>query len=150
MTPNHIAIDCVSAWLKSDYPFKGNDNVLLDRMIYEGKIIYLLKQTGQDFTFQNIMSLIDNEYKWCIDYESVLWTTIIERKHLYTPDITTTNKYFQPSPSLFISEHAPGNLGSFVGYRIVELYMKQTKSTFEQLMNNNDSQEILQKSKYKP
>ena len=150
MTPDHIAKDCVSAWLKSDYPYSGKDNVLLDRMIYEGKIIYILKQTGKDFTFQNIMLLTDDEYKWCINYESVLWTTIIERKNLYTPDVTTTNKYFQPSPSLFISENAPGNIGNFIGYRIVERYMKQTKSTFEQLMNNNNAQDILQKSKYKP
>ena len=150
MTADHIAKDCVSAWIKSDYPYKGKDNTLLDRMIYEGKIIYILKQTGRDFTFQNITSITDDEYEWCIDYESVLWTAIIERKHLYTSDITITNKYFQPSPSLFLSENAPGNIGSFIGYRIVERYMKQTKSTFEQLMNNNDAQDILQKSKYKP
>jgi len=150
MIPERVAKDYVSAWLKSDYPYYGKDNVLLERMIYEGKIIYILKQTGNNYTFQNIMSLTDNEYKWCVDYESTLWATIIERKHLYTPDIATTIKYFQPSPSLFISENAPGNLGSFIGYRIIERYMKQTKSTFEELMNNQDAQEILKKSKYKP
>ena len=150
MTADRLAIDCVNAWIKSDYPFKGKDNILLDRMIYEGKIIYILKQTGLDLTFQNIISITDDEYKWCIDHEPVLWTTIIERKHLYTSDITTTNKYFQHSSSLFISEQAPGNLGSFIGYRIIEQFMKQTKSSFEQLMNNNDAQNILQKSKYKP
>ena len=150
MIPERIAKDCLSAWLKSEYPFDGKDNVLLDRMIYEGKIIYILKQIGSNYTFQNIISLTEDEYRWCMEYESSLWTTIIERKHLYTPDITTTSKYFQPSPSLFISEHAPGNLGNFIGYRIVERYMKQTKSTYEELMNNHDAQDILQKSKYKP
>ena len=150
MTPGRIAKDGLSAWLKSEYPYKGKDNILLDRMIYEGKIIYVLTQTGYDYTYDNITSLTRDEYKWCQEYESALWTTIIERKHLYTPDAAATSKYFHLSPATFISENAPGNLGSFIGYRIVERYMKQTKSTCEELMNNHDAQDILKKSKYKP
>ena len=150
MTPERMIKDGLSGWLKSEYPYKGNDNVLLERMIYEGKIIYMLIKTGYDYNFKNITSTTEDEYKWFLGYESTLWTTIIERKHLFTPDIATTLRYFQPYPSTFISEDAPGNLGNFIGYRIVERYMKQTKSTCEELMNNNDAQDILQKSKYKP
>jgi hypothetical protein len=150
MIPEHMAIDGLNAWLKTEYPYRGKDNVLLERMIYEGKIIYVLTQTGNDYNYKNLTSLSEDEYKWCLKYESTLWTAIIERKHLFTPDIATTLKYFQPFPSVFISEDAPGNLGNFIGYRIVERYMKKTKSTCEELMNNNDAQDILQKSKYKP
>ncbi|MDR1224952.1 MAG: DUF2268 domain-containing putative Zn-dependent protease [Tannerella sp.] len=150
MIPERIAKDCLHVWLKSEYPYTGKENVLLERMIYEGKIIYILTQTGKDCTFQNLLSLTDDEYKWCRQYESTLWTTIIERKHLYTPDIATTSNYFQPAPATFISAEAPGDLGYFIGYRIVEKYMKQTRSTCEELMNNDDAQDILHKSKYKP
>lgn len=150
MIPARIAKDALSVWLQSEYPYQGKDNILLDRMIYEGKIIYVLIRSGYDYTYQHIKSLTEEEYKWCKTYEKTLWTTIIERQHLYTPDIVTTSKYFQPAPSVFISEEAPGNLGDFIGYRIVECYMKQTKSSCEDLMKNNDAQDILQKSKYKP
>lgn len=150
MVPARIAKDALSVWLQSEYPYQGKDNVLLDRMIYEGKIIYVLMQAGDDYTYQQIKSLTADEYQWCREYEKTLWTTIIERQHLYTPDVVTTSKYFQATPSVFISEEAPGNLGDFIGYRIVERYMKQTKSSCEELMKNNDAQDILQKSKYKP
>jgi hypothetical protein len=150
MIPERIVKDGLGVWIKSEFPYQGKENVLLERMIYEGKIIYILTQVGHDYNYQNIMSLTDTEYRWCKDFESALWTSIIERQHLYSPDIVTTSKYFQAAPSLFISEEAPGNLGNFIGYRIVERYMKQTKSTCEELMNNNDAQDILQKSKYKP
>jgi hypothetical protein len=151
MTPERLAKDCLNVWLKSEYPYKGKDNLLLDRMIYEGKIIYLLTLIGEGYTFQNIQSLTDDEYKWCREYESALWTTIIERKHLYTPDIATTSKYFQTAPATFISTEAPsGGLGYFTGYRIVEKYMKQSGATCLELMSNNDAQEILRKSGYKP
>lgn len=150
MVPERVAKDGLSVWLQTEYPFQGKDNVLLERMIYEGKICYVLTQIGNKYTFRDLFSLSETEYKWCLEYESTLWTTIIERQHLYTPDIAVTSKYFQPAPSRFISEEAPGNLGHFIGYRIVERYMKQTKATCETLMNNNDAQDILQKSKYKP
>ncbi|MDR1524900.1 MAG: gliding motility protein GldB [Tannerella sp.] len=150
MIPERMAKDCLKAWLKSEYPYRGKDNVLLDRMVYEGKIIYVLEQLGKDYNYRNIMSLTEEEYKWCLDYEAALWTTMIERKHLYTPDITTASKYFQPSPSTFISEKAPGDLGCFTGYRIVQKYMKRTKSSCEELMNNNNVQDLLKESGYKP
>lgn len=150
MVPERVAKDYLSAWLQSEHPFRGKDNVLLERMVYEGKIIYTLMQIGKDYTFRDILSLTELEYKWCKEHESILWTTIIERKHLYTPDIAATSRYFQPAPSRFISEEAPGNLGHYIGYRIVERYMKETKATCEELIKNNDAQDILQKSKYKP
>jgi hypothetical protein len=150
MIPGRVVKDGLKAWLKSEYPYPGKDNVLLERMIYEGKIIHLLMQLGRDFDYRNIMSLTDDEYKWCLEYEAALWTTMIERKHLYTPEIATTSKYFRSSPATFISEKAPGDLGYFIGYRIVEKYMKHTKSSCEELMKNNDAQDILKKSKYNP
>ncbi|MDR1722688.1 MAG: DUF2268 domain-containing putative Zn-dependent protease [Tannerella sp.] len=150
MTPAQLPKDCFEVWLKSEFPFQGKDNILLDRMIYEGKIIYSLTKISKEYTLQNILSLSDAEFRWCIEYEKPLWTTIIERKHLYTPDAATTTKYFLPSPSTFIAAEAPGDLGYFIGYRIVECYMKQTKSSCEELMKNADSQDILTKSKYKP
>ena len=150
MVPERIAIDGLNVWLQSEYPYHGRDNVLLERMVYEGKIIYTLMQLGVDFSYENIMSLTKDEYRWLRDYESALWTTIIERQHLYTPDISTTLRYFQPSPSTFITDQAPGNLGCYIGYRIIECYMKRTKSTCAELMKNNDAQDILKKAKYKP
>jgi uncharacterized protein YjaZ len=55
-----------------------------------------------------------------------------------------------PTPSVFISEQAPGNVGSFVGYRIVEQYMKQTGVTTAELLQNRDIREIITRAKYKP
>jgi hypothetical protein len=47
MTPDCVAKDGLIAWLTSEYPFKGQNNNLLDRMIYEGKVIYILTQAGE-------------------------------------------------------------------------------------------------------
>jgi hypothetical protein len=150
MTPECVAKDGLRAWLGSEDPQPENERELLHKMIYEGKIIYVLTQAGIDYSFQNIMQMTDEEYRWCLKFEAALWKTWIERKLLHTPDEKTISRYFNPAPSTFIAEDAPGHLGHFMGYRIVARYMQRTKSTCEALMQNNDAQEILQKSKYKP
>ena len=150
MIPERVAKDCLCAWLKSEYPYRGKESVLLERMIYEGKIIYVLTQLGEDFHYRNILSLSDGEYDWCLSFEAALWTAVIERKHLYEPDIAVTSKYFLPAPATLISEDAPGSLGNFIGYRIVEKYMKRTKASCQELMNNSDAQAILKQSEYRP
>ena len=96
------------------------------------------------------MGYTETSYNWCKENESNLWKAIIERKHLYTPDQMTTGKYFDNVPSTFLASDAPGNLGSWLGWQIIDKYMRETNSTPEALMQNNDSQAILTDSKYKP
>jgi len=150
MTPERVAIDGLYAWLSTEYPYQSQENTLLDKMIYEGKIIYILTQAGTDYSFQQIISMNEKEYQWCQKYESTLWKTLIERNHLYSKEAMVISGYFQPAPSTFVSADAPGNLGQFIGYRIISRYMKQTKSSCKDLMLHNNAQEILKKSKYKP
>ena len=150
MTPEHIVPDYLAGWLMSEYPFEGKENVLLDRMIYEGKIKYLIHQAFPELKPEVLMGYTETSYNWCKENESNLWKAIIERKHLYTPDQMTTGKYFDNVPSTFLASDAPGNLGSWLGWQIIDKYMRETNSTPEALMQNNDSQAILTDSKYKP
>lgn len=150
MTPEYIVPDYLAAWLMSEYPFEGNEKVLLERMVYEGKIKYILHQAIPQMIPETLMGYTPQEYQWIRQNESKLWKLIIERKQLYTPDLMTTSKYFLERPASFIADDAPGSSGSWIGWQIVTRYMEKTKSTVAELMNNTDAQEILTKSKYKP
>jgi hypothetical protein len=150
MRPERVSPDFLTVWLKSEFPFKGNESVLLERMIYEGKIVYVVLKCLKERSFKDIFSYTNEEYEWCLDNEPEIWRTFIERKLLYMPDLVTTSKYFLAAPANFLSDEAPGNLGNFIGYRIVENYMKHSKISAEKLIENNDIQDILKKSKYKP
>lgn len=150
MQPDYIVPDYLTAWLLSEFPFGGKNTVLLERMIYEGKIRYLLKQALPELSEEVLFGYSEADIRWCMKNEAALWRTILERKQLYTPDLLTTTKYFEEGPSQFISEDAPGNLGRWMGERIVAKYMEQTHSTLPALMENQEAQDILAKSKYKP
>ena len=123
---------------------------MMTRMIYEGKIKYLLSQALGVPDAAELMGYTEQAYNWCKDNEGTIWKAIIERKHLYTPDQLTTSQYFEDTPAIFPENDAPGNIGTWIGWQIINQYMKETGSTPEALMQNNDAQEILTASKYKP
>lgn len=145
-----VVPDYISGWLMSEFPFDGRENVLLDRLIYEGKIKYVLSQSLAEFEEAILMGYTAKEIRWCNDHEAEIWKSMIERKHLYTPDSQTTSKYFEAAPLLFNQEGAPGNIGVWIGWQIIKKYMEETGSSVGQLMNKTDAQEILTLSKYRP
>ena len=145
-----VAPDYLSGWLMSEYPFNGKESVLLERMVYEGKIKYIVSRALDEPDPARLMGYTPEAIAWCERNEGEIWKAIIERKQLYTPDRLTTDLYFEETPSVFQENGAPGNIGTWIGWRIVERYMKETGATPEALMAENDAQAILAASKYKP
>ncbi|MCD8193173.1 MAG: DUF2268 domain-containing putative Zn-dependent protease [Tannerellaceae bacterium] len=150
MQQAQIVPDYIRGWLLAEFPFEGKENVLLERMIYEGSITYMVAQAVPTLPAAELLGYTEQEYNWCQENEGEIWKALIERKHLYTPDHITTSRYFEPTPSFFLAEEAPGNLGNFIGYQIVKQYMKQTKNTPAELIKAKDYQQVLTASKYKP
>lgn len=146
----NVVPDYLAGWLMAEYPFAGKENVLLDRMLYEGKIKYLVSQALGRSDAAEIIGYSRQAYNWCKKNEGEIWKAIIERKHLYTPDLQMTNQYFEDLPSIFPGNEAPGNIGTWMGWQLINQYMSETKVSPEALMRNNDAQAILTASKYKP
>lgn len=146
----NVVPDYLAGWLMTEYPFAGKENVLLDRMLYEGKIKYLVSQALGQPNAADLIGYSQQAFNWCVKNEGEIWKAIIERKHLYTPDLQTTNQYFEDLPTIFPGNEVPGNIGTWIGWQIINQYMSETKVTPEELMRNNDAQVILSASKYKP
>lgn len=149
MTKKLIAPDYIAGLLLSEYPFDGNENVLLDRMIQEGKIKYLLEKAFPQVQISELLGYAERDMEWCETNEKMLWRTIIGNKQLYTPDQIATARYFQSMPNTFLADGAPGNVGVWLGWRIVTAYMNETNVSAGELMQAK-AQEILSQSKYKP
>lgn len=149
MTDKLIVPDYVAGLLLSEYSFEGNESVLLDRMIYEGKVKYLLEKALPEVNISELLGYEPKDMEWCEQNEQMLWRTIIGNKQLYTPDVTTTARYFQSMPSQFLADGAPGKIGIWLGWKIVTRYMNETNATARELMQTK-AQDILTLSKYKP
>jgi hypothetical protein len=152
MTPGRIAPDYLLGFLMAHFPFKGNEEVLLDKILYEGKLRYLLSRLLPKRKVWEYVAYDEEQYQWCVDHEVNIWTFILENKHLFTPDIRITERYIQPAPfTAFFPVESPGRVGVWLGFRIVGSYMKNNPQTsLNELMTISDCNEFLKKAKYKP
>jgi hypothetical protein len=152
MTPERIVPDYILGFMTANFPFKGNNEILLDRILYEGKLRYILSLLLPGRKIWENVGYSKEQYQWCIDHEAKIWTLILENKHLFTPDYRVAERYIKPAPyTAFLPVEAPGRVGVWLGFRIVCSYMKNNPHTsFCELMGIVDHNELLKKAKYKP
>ncbi|MCC8146517.1 MAG: gliding motility protein GldB, partial [Bacteroidales bacterium] len=152
MTPDRMVPDYLLGFMMANLPFEGNDEVLLDCILYEGKLRYILSRLLPERNVWEYVGYNKEQYEWCIMHESRIWKSILENQHLFTPDYKTTQQYLREAPyTALLPSDSPGRVGVWVGYQIINAYMKQYPSTsLVQLMQQVNYQELLKLSKYKP
>lgn len=126
---------------------------LLDRMIYEGKMLYgmqlLLPEYPDSLVFHYETSKID----WLKTNEVPTWAMILKQEWLYSQNSSEWNKLIQPSPSgpSNMPVESPGEAGSWIGAKIVKEFVRRNPDIpLEDVLKITDSQKIMDLSKYKP
>jgi len=152
MSPDRIVPDYLLGLMMANLPFQGDEDVLLDRILYEGKLRYMLSQLLPDRQVWEYVGYNKEQYEWCSQHESLIWKTILENHHLFTADYFTTNQYLKEAPNTAaLPVESPGRVGIWLGYHIISSYMKQKPKTgWQELMQITDYRELLKQSKYKP
>jgi len=152
MNPENVASTYVSEWLISKFPYFSEQDKLLDEMIYQGKILYITSLLMEEEKLETLIGYTTEQWKWCQTYEKDMWRTLIEEKYLFSIDYNLRKKILEDAPfTQPFTQESPGRAGIFVGYRIVESYMNKNKNISPlELMQNADSQGILEKSGYRP
>ncbi len=125
---------------------------ILDHMITNGKILYLLDQLLPDEPEHRKMGYTEEQLAGCYANEAEVWARLLELKVLYEPLSHRNQKLVMPSPATdMVFQEAPGEIGSWVGWQIVKAYMRRhPNTTIEELIQWRDSQQLLERSKYKP
>lgn len=151
MNRDNVAMDLMYAYLLTEFGTTEGGS-LLDNMISEGKLLYLMSIFMPNRTDKDIMGYTESQYKWCVDNEKQMWNYLIENKRLYNTSQLVISKFIKPAP--FTSEfpqESPGQAALWLGMRIVENYMDANDDvTLEDLMKNKNSQQILEGSNYRP
>lgn len=128
------------------------DNSMLAEMIAVGKAHYFSSKilpTLQDYEIISWDAEIMADVK---ENEELIWAHFIENSLLYESSHFIKNKYLGERPFVAeIGRRCPGRIGAWLGWRIVESYMKKNPSvSFQELMSNDDAQAIFQASGYRP
>ncbi len=154
-TPENITPRITEAFIREDLFEDSNKNKsLLDKMIYNGKVMYLMDQVLDTEPDSVKIGYTDKQLNWCKQYEGEIWAYFLNVELLYETDYMKIQKYLTDAP--FTPgigegiESAP-KLAIFTGWQIVKKYMEQNPEvTIQSLMKEQDSRKILGESKYKP
>lgn len=125
---------------------------LLDQMLYYGKQLYIVDCLLPDTPDSLKMGYTTDQIEGCQANEAELWARLLEQNLLYSSDFNNWRKLVTPSPNApILFNEAPGEVGSWIGWQIVQAYMRRhPQTTLPELLNMTDSQQFLEQAKYKP
>lgn len=147
-----IPVDVVSAYLFRTIPYTSDKSRLIDQMIYRGKVMYLTAQIFDGLPGYEVMGWTKEQWDWCVENEEAIWHLVMDKRDLFKTESLVLTSYLKDGPfTSEISQDAPGRLGIWLGWRIVESFMEHNESvTMQELMAEPDAQKILELSFYKP
>jgi gliding motility-associated lipoprotein GldB len=154
-TPGNIVPRVVENFVREDMFTENDDNQsLLNKMIYNGKIMYLMDQVLPDVPDTTKIGYTTAQLKWCNDNEDNIWGYFLDQNLLYETDWDKIQKFLSVAPftpGLGENNESAPKLGVWEGWQIVRQYMaKNPNVTLPQLMANTDAEKILSDSRYHP
>ncbi|MBN7809683.1 gliding motility lipoprotein GldB [Algoriphagus sp. H41] len=127
------------------------DNTLLSEMIYYGKAYHFVKAILPCTSDQYIIGYSPAEIAECYDNEEFIWSHFVENELLYETNPFEIRKYIGEAPFTdAISTKAPGRLGRWLGWNIVDDYQVNRAVTLPELMKESDAETIFRQSGYRP
>jgi hypothetical protein len=152
MYPEKLPSDYVTGWVRSEFTEETlmDNQRLLDYMIYEGKILFLVKVLMPEEEMENLTGFTSEQMSWCTSNERNMWETITQQQHLYSKEPTVIAKYIREAPTTaFFPQESPGRAATWIGFKIVEAYMgKHENVSVHNLILKTSAQDILKGSSY--
>lgn len=147
---NYMVSDALKAWIFTEFEEDGSRN-LLEEMIFQGKIIYLLNAFLPERELMYFLNYDAADIEWCVSNESEIWYHFVDMELFYISENFTIRKYLGDAPFIAgFPEGSPGRVGIWLGYQIVNAFMdEQNQTTLPELMAT-DPNKILQRSNFKP
>ncbi len=152
LSPEYIPVAAFSSIYTDMHPFSGAGITLLDMMIQKGKQQYFLQKVLPFVPDTTQFGYSKKQLDWCENNEAVIYNFFIRENLLYATELQRVARYINDGPnSTGMPAESPGNIGSWLGMRIVMAYMQQHPDTkMEDLFKQTDAQKFLTESKYKP
>ncbi|OJV55751.1 MAG: hypothetical protein BGO31_16785 [Bacteroidetes bacterium 43-16] len=150
-TPENIPLWAARAVYQDNFGGSPYRKDLLELMLANGKEILFLKKVMPDFKFNLIMGYTPEQLKWCEANEALIFNLFLQQNLLFNKDYQAIMRYVTPGPnSAGFPPEAPGNLGTYIGYKILKAYEQKTGKTLEEILSDENANSIFQQSKYKP
>lgn len=151
-TPAYIPVNVMKVVQQDLYPPHEEGAQLVAYLIDLGRQQYFLEKVLPETPEEVRLGYTKEQLDFCNENEEMVWQYFVQNKLLYTSDWQDIMRYTGEGPSTQgMPAGAPGQIGAYTGYRIVQAYMrKNPEVTLEQLMATKDAMTIFNKAKYRP
>jgi hypothetical protein len=150
MEAKYICVDAFKTWAELFIVPEAKPSSLLDKLIEQGKIMYVLDALMPTTPDHIKIRYTENQFAWCVEFEKDIWKEIIDNKWLYSTDEKTIAQFFNEGPfTPSLPQNSPSRTGIWVGWKMVKEYMEaNAELTIQDLLKETDHKKIL--SYYKP
>jgi hypothetical protein len=151
MRKERIVGEVTGALAIDKFPLENLHCNLIEKMIYEGKILYFKQQLCPFASENDLLGFNQDGIDFCKNNEKQMWLYLIENRLLYSDNYTVITKFTEDAPFTYdFSQESPGRAANWIGLKIVEQYVKNTNTSLAELMSETGYEKILRESKYNP
>ncbi len=152
LNQHYILPDLARGWLLTEFDKYPAENTLLQHTVFYGKLYYAVNALLPTTHDSLLIGYTGEQLSYCKQYEKKLWGYFAEKNRLYQNDLTTVRELTSEGPfTSAISKDCPPRIAMWVGWQIVKNYMdKNEEVTLQDLMQEQDAQKVLSKSRYRP
>ena len=156
---SYLPVSLFSTVYQTLHPYNTDDKSLLDLMIQHGKEEYFLHKVLPHDPDSVLFGFTNLQVNWCLTNEELIYNFFIHQNLLYDKEVHDIHPYISDGPFAKGLESgadtvrvSPGNIGTWLGYRIVCSYMNRNPkvSLGELLAQPIDAARFLDEAKYKP
>lgn len=132
-------------------PYKRSGAVI-NCMIEVGKQQYYLEKVMPHILEEYRFGYSEAQLKWCENNEKEIWKFLADKDLFYNESEAEIRHFIGDQANTpGMPTESPGNIGAWIGYRIVSAYMEEMSNQVDlETLLNTDPKTILAKSKYKP
>jgi len=153
MYKEKIAGDVMRAMAENEFPEPFSEQYLLAHMIQQGRYMYFVKCMLPETPDTVLWGYTARQLEFCEKSEGEFWKYFVSTDNtLFSSDYMTIKRFIDDGPfTPVFTKESPGKIGQWIGFRIVESFMKKNPTvTLEELFAIESAQEIMRKSKYNP
>jgi hypothetical protein len=123
---------------------------LIEQMIEKGKQWYMLDHFLPSLHDSLITGYPGSKLEWTEANEGNIWAQIIASENMYTIEPSTIQMYLGEAPfTQVLPEQSPGNIGQWIGWRIVQKYAEKNSLSLQQVLET-PAKTIFEGAGYRP
>lgn len=124
--PEMAAYDAAEAMVATSYPYEpGDEAAVINRLVYEGALTAAKMRMVKNASLAPALGYSDEQLEWLEKNEREIWRKMLGLNMVFDRSETVADRLTQPAPATtLLSPDCPGRAGRYIGYRIVESYLR--------------------------